>query len=232
VLYFSAAVAAYPAHHCVGVATSNSVTGPYTAQNLPLVCPDPIGTGAYVNSIIPSTGQQGGAIDPSGFRDKDGTLYVVYKVDGNSIGNGGSCGNSVAPVRSTPIMLVAVEQDGFTPRGSVMQILDRDNNDGPLIEAPSLAITSNGQYALFFSSNCYSTSLYDVTWAAASSITGPYTKHGPMLVTGTNNLYSPGGASLAQDGVHMVFHAGDANTNSRYMYTTTISGGGSSISFT
>lgn len=35
---------------------------------------------------------QGGAIDASGY-DDNGQRYVVYKVDGNSIGHGGACGN-------------------------------------------------------------------------------------------------------------------------------------------
>lgn len=32
---------------------------------------------------------QGGAIDPAGFVESDGSHYVVYKIDGNSIGHGG-----------------------------------------------------------------------------------------------------------------------------------------------
>ena len=134
--------------------------------------------------MIPSPGR-GGAIDPSGFRDADGSRYVVYKVDGNSVGNGGVCKNTVAPIVPTPIMLVHVEEDGVTAIGAPVQILDRDDGDGPLVEAPSLARMSDGTYAVFFSSNCWSTPQYDVSWAAATNITGPYTKYGPMFITGT-----------------------------------------------
>jgi hypothetical protein len=153
----------------------------------------------------------------------------VYKVDGNSVGSGGSCGNGNTPQRSTPIMLVPVNADGVTPKGPPVQILDRDDRDGPLVEAPNLVRTPDGQYALFFSSNCYTSPSYDVTWAVAPVITGPYTKAGPMFVTGTQGLVAPGGASIAADGQHMVFHA---NFNSgRAMFTTTISGGGPNIRF-
>jgi beta-xylosidase len=225
-MYFSAAVVQFSGHHCIGVGTSKNIQGPYTALDKPLVCPDPTATGSVVDSIIASAGV-GGAIDASGFKDADGTRYVVYKVDGNSVGSGGVCGNSNAPQRATPIMLVPVQADGITPTGTPVQILDRDTNDGPLIEAPSLVRTSDGQYALFFSSNCYTTPNYDVTWAVAPSIMGPYTKAGPMFVTGTDGLSAPGGASIAADGTHMVYHA---NLNGgRAMYTTTISGTGPSI---
>jgi hypothetical protein len=51
------------AHHCVGAATSDTILGPYTAQDSPLFCPL----------------SQGGAIDASGYNDK-GQRYIVYKV--------------------------------------------------------------------------------------------------------------------------------------------------------
>lgn len=86
-------------------------------------------------------------------------------------------------------------------------MLDRSDADGPLIEAPNL-IYANGTYVLFFSSNCYSTTLYDVSYATASSVTGPYTKStSPLLVTGDYDLTAPGGATSIVGGGEMVFHA-------------------------
>ncbi|KAF2435216.1 Arabinanase/levansucrase/invertase [Tothia fuscella] len=225
VMYFSAALNQFPDKHCIGVGVSKDIEGPYSVLDIPYICPDPTASGTNIKSVISSPGV-GGAIDASGFKDRDGTRYVVYKVDGNSVGSGGSCNNGNGQ-RATPIMLVAVQPDGITPKGPPVQILDRDNRDGPLVEAPNLVRTRNGQYALFFSSNCYTTPNYDVAWAVASNIAGPYTKTGPMFVTGTQGLSAPGGASIASDGVHMVFHA---NFNGgRAMYTTTISGDGQNI---
>jgi beta-xylosidase len=89
VLYYAATDARQTVQHCVGAATADNILGPYTDQASPIACPL----------------SQGGAIDPSGFTDADGTYYVVYKIDGNSIGHGGSCGNTVDPIVPTPHML-------------------------------------------------------------------------------------------------------------------------------
>ncbi|KAJ7144806.1 hypothetical protein C8R43DRAFT_953885 [Mycena crocata] len=74
----------------------------------------------------------------------DGNLYVVYKIDGNSIGYGGSCGNSVKPIVSTPIML------------QKLGLLWQTTNDlsygtatyvtGPCVKAGALLVT--GKYGL------------------------------------------------------------------------------------
>jgi beta-xylosidase len=142
VLYYTATDAASTAQHCVGTATASSILGPYTANDTAIACPL----------------SQGGAIDPSGFTDTDGTHYVVYKIDGNSIGHGGSCGNTVDPIVPTPLMLQQLESDGVTPVNDPIELLDRGSADGPLIEAPNMLLYE-GTYFLFFSSNCYSTTL-------------------------------------------------------------------------
>ncbi|KAF2097516.1 Arabinanase/levansucrase/invertase [Rhizodiscina lignyota] len=188
--------------HCVGHALSSKPEGPYSPiSDEPLACPL----------------EQGGAIDPSGFKDEDGTRYLLWKVDGNSIGNGGSCGNTNTPIIPTPIMLQKVAADGFTLMGSATQILDRSTADGPLVEAPSLAKVG-GTYYLFFSSNCWNSPDYDINFATASSITGPYTKTGPLLSTGDNTLASPGGADVTGDGTQLVFHANSQVADGRTMY--------------
>ncbi|KAJ7447206.1 glycosyl hydrolase [Mycena latifolia] len=195
VLYYSATAAANTAAHCVGAAISTNVRGPYTPIDATIACPI----------------SQGGAIDPAGHHHPDGSLYVVYKIDGNSLGHGGSCNNGVAPLVSTPIMLQKVAANGYTPVGSPVQILDRSAADGPLVEAPSL-IYVNNVFFLFFSSGCYAETTYDLSYATATSVTGPYTKAGaptaPLLVTGTYGLRAPGSATFAKDGSKVVFHAG------------------------
>jgi beta-xylosidase len=149
----------------------------------------------------------GGAIDASGFQDSDGSRYIVYKVDGNSLAGGGLCGNGGIIKRPTPLMLAKVGADGITPAGRPVQLLDRTERDGPLVEAPNLAKLSDGSYALFYSSNCWNSENYDISWARATAITGPYTRMYTMLRSGMFDLTSPGGASVASDGKHMVFHA-------------------------
>ena len=66
VLYYSGRAAEDRSEHCIGAATSDSVTGPYTPGGKALYCDL----------------QKGGAIDQSWFVDIGGQRYVVYKVDG------------------------------------------------------------------------------------------------------------------------------------------------------
>ncbi len=211
VLYYSATYAGQTAQHCVGTASSPNILGPYTPAANPIACPL----------------SAGGAIDPSGYWDTavDGAHYLVYKVDGNSIGNGCSCGNTVAPIVPTPIMLQPLLSDGVTANGAAIQLLDRGTADGPLIEAPNL-IEYNGVYFLFFSSNCYSGTLYDVSYAYATSVTGPYTKSSaPLMVTNSPfELTSPGGATATRDGTGLVFHANCAAGRCMFERSIKISG--------
>lgn len=219
-LYFSATTntAGNGQFHCIGTASSSNIEGPYNSDtDTPFACPT----------------DQGGAIDPAGFRDSDGSRYIVYKIDGNSLGSGGSCGNTVAPIKSTPIMIQPVEEDGVTFAGSATEILTNDANDGPLVEGPSLMKASDGTYVLFFSSNCYMTTDYDVSYATSSSVTGGYTKELPLFVSGTDGLLGPGGATADVDGQHMVFHgyASQADVGGRRaMYTATIGVSGTQVS--
>lgn len=183
--------------HCVGTASSNNILGPYIPTAKPLACPL----------------DQGGAIDPAGFSDpKAGNLYVVYKVDGNSLNNGsGPCGgpDSDGRYHPTPIMIQQVSpEDGITPIGAPRQILDRDQGDGPLIEAPSLFYNAtSGLYFLTFSSNCYSTDLYDVSFAYSTCLTGDFVKSRyPLITTSTELVVAPGGIDITPDGMYAVYH--------------------------
>jgi hypothetical protein len=208
VLYFSARTNWNKELHCVGTAVSASINGPYSASEQVFTCDE----------------EHGGSIDPSGFVDPaSGICYVTYKVDGNSLGDGGPCRNEWTKL-PTPLMLQQVAGDGITKIGSPVQILDRSDLDGPLIEAPSLTVIG-GKYYLFFSSNCYSTDLYDVSFAVADSIYGPYTKRGPMLLTGDFGLSAPGGADVTPDGEYIAFHAGPVGQRSMYTARIQYNGG-------
>jgi len=72
----------------------------------------------------------------------------------------------------TPIMLQSVASDGYTLIGDPVELLERSPIDGPVIEAPALTRTSGGQYVLFFSSNCFDSVFYDISYAVASTIEG------------------------------------------------------------
>lgn len=190
-MYYSTTAREDDHKHCLGAATSDSITGPYKPSSDSLACPL----------------DKGGAIDAAGFKDSDGTFYVVYKIDGNSLNGDGT-------THPTPIMLQKLQADAVTPDGDAVQILDRDDNDGPLVEAPSL-FKSGDKYFLSFSSNMYNTKKYDVSYATADAVGGPYTKahapDAPLLVSGdpsnVGGLAGPGGADFREDGKGILFHA-------------------------
>ena len=221
ILYYSSMVSSskdtsipgHPPPHCIGAAVSLTglPTGPYNPLNQTLACPL----------------EQGGAIDAEAIIDVDGSIYVVWKVDGNSIGNGGECGNTVSPIRPSPIMLQKMQSDAVTPAADAIQILDRTEEDGPLVEAPMLIRSDQGVYFLFYSSGCTRTPDYDVRYATSSTITGPYIRAStPLLRTGDFGLEAPGSVGIVKgpDGQwKMAFHArvSDATIGRvRAMYTS------------
>ncbi|KAK0635496.1 glycosyl hydrolase [Bombardia bombarda] len=206
VMYYSGELGNDTALHCIGVATSfttfevkGGILGPYTPATEPFACPT----------------EHGGAIDPSGFLDAvTGRRYVVYKVDGNSIGHGGSCNNDVAPYVPTPILLQEVDADDGVTKvgGEPVEILDRTEADGPLVEAPDLmqvVVDGSSTFVLFYSSHCWVSDKYSVNYAtSAGNITGPYVRSGkPLVATGDFGTTSPGGATSAVGEGQMVFHA-------------------------
>ena len=180
-LYYTDSLIHSPRFHCIGAAIAEDVQGPYIPLSEPLICP------------------KGGAIDPAGFLNRStGSRYILYKVDGNSLGLGGSCNNDISPRRSTPIMIQEVGSDGTTLIGDPYKLLDRGKANGPLIEAPALYQSSEGIYFLFFSSNCFTSSLYDTSYATSTDLLGPYTKASqPLLVSGSvEGLVGPGGLDI------------------------------------
>ena len=133
------------------------------------------------------------------------------QIDGNSLGHGGICGNTVAPIVPTPILLQAVASNGYTLIGAPTTLLDNNGlSDSGVTEAPSLIKAADGTYVLFYSRDCYSSINYTVSYATASSVTGPYTRRADLLVGGlagedggAMNLTGTGGADVLWDGVHM-----------------------------
>ncbi|KAF2723469.1 glycoside hydrolase family 43 protein [Polychaeton citri CBS 116435] len=202
----------HPLPHCVGASISESGTpfGPFRPLNATFACQV----------------DRGGVIDPAAIRDFDGSIWVTYKIDGNSIGVGGECNNGKAPQEPTPIMLQKMHPDGITPDGDPIQILDREDIDGPLVEAPEIVRSHEGKYFLFFSSGCTRDSDYNVKYAYADKITGPYVRaEGKLLQTGDWGLISPGSVGIHDDtngGFNMVFHARVSTSSGkvRAMYST------------
>ncbi|EKG17371.1 hypothetical protein MPH_05439 [Macrophomina phaseolina MS6] len=234
VLYFSATTTEDATKHCIGAATSDAVVGPYTPVKGTMACPLDKG-GAIDSSGFKDWDIRGSGWGPgSGYSNETGEdnvysnarwscggaggqRYIVYKVDGNAIGNGGICGNTIEPIVPTPLMLQAVADDGITPLGDPVTLLDNAGvSDDGLVEAPALVKTWDGDYVLFFSSGCFSTQNYTISYAVSTSglVTGPYERaDGPLLKTGDlgGALTSPGGMDVHWDAKRMVFHAQDVS---------------------
>ena len=199
VIYYSADTKLSPHPHCIGAAISNTIDGPYTPINATIACDH----------------AKGGAIDADGFVDInniDAARYIVYKVDGNSIGHGGVCKNGKAPIVPTTLALQRVSSDdGYTTLGDPVELLHNIPSDGPNIEAPALVfIPSSGLYFLFFNSGCFKLPGYQIEFATSKSIDGPYTRNAvPLLATGDTHahLRSPGGIDFSANASRMVFQA-------------------------
>lgn len=217
-----------PAKHCVAAATAPNPEGPFRPINTPLFCD--LGNG--------------GAIDPDGFNDPAShRQFVIFKVDGNSVGSGGECSNSVSPIAPTPLVLQEVNpEDGYSFIGGPTTVLLNDPEDGPNIEAPTLTYDASSEtYILFYNSRCFATSSYTIRYATSKSIYGPYTKqHTQFLQTGDTaaNLYAPGGIDVTKDGKLAVFHGdtnmgwvqGDGSKRVRAMYAISLTSGNGAMS--
>jgi arabinan endo-1,5-alpha-L-arabinosidase len=180
---------------CLGAALADGPAGPFqpTAAQ-PLVC-------------NPS---EGGDIDPSSFVDAGGARYLLYKNDGNAIG------------QPTILWLQPTAADGVTFTGGRVELLrnDRPEEQG-VIEAPVLVHRAS-QYVLFYSAGVYTSGNYQTSYAVSGSLTGPYTRaYRPLLTTATVDgaVNGPGGADVVGD---RIFFHGHLAGGGRGMYTANL----------
>ncbi|RMZ90970.1 hypothetical protein DV736_g1813, partial [Chaetothyriales sp. CBS 134916] len=217
IMYFAAITKGAPRQHCIGAATSKNITGPYTPMDEPLVCDLALG----------------GNIDPNLFHDPiNDWYYLVYKVDGNSIGHGGSCDNTVEPIAPTPIYAQRMSGDDLvSPLGETVFLINNIEHggfqyDGPNTERPSITYR-NGTYYLLYNVYCYASLNYRIDYvscvAGIDTLTGfagcnwaelkskqQSQKEQTLLQTGDHVsgavLYAPGSIDTSDDSVRVVFH--------------------------
>lgn len=177
---------------CIGTATASAPGGPFTPAAQPLVC----------------NAAEGGDIDPSSFVDTDGSRYLVYKNDGNAIGQPPS------------IWLQPVDASGTASTGGRVELLRNDRADeGGVIEAPVI-VRRPSQYVLFFAANGYGGDAYLTSYATSASLRGPYAKaFRPLMTTDSFDgaVRGPGGADVV-DGDRIAFHGWNADYSARDMY--------------
>lgn len=174
----------------IGAAYSDAPTGPYTDLGGPLV------------------EHPQGVIDASYVRDVDGKHYLLYKIDGNAVG------------QPTPIYLRELAPDGlsFAAGSEPIELIRNDPAtwEGGVVEAPWL-IEHGGTYYLFYSGNVYD-HRYRTGVARAGSIRGPYEKHGPPILSNDATWVGPGHGSVvpAGDRLYFVYHAWHANGSGQH----------------
>lgn len=140
-----------------------------------------------------------GLIDPNAFVDSDGTPYLLWKDDGNAVGE------------PTPLHLQTLTADGLSlTDDEPVDLLDNDRAwEGDVTEAPFL-FAHDGRYYLFYSGGSYADETYGVGVARADSITGPYEKApAPILFSG-GPWVGPGHCSVVDapdGGTAIVYHA-------------------------
>jgi beta-xylosidase len=155
---------------CISYALSDDPLGPFRDPNpAPFICPL----------------MEGGAIDPEPFVDEDGSLYLLWKNDGNCCG--------------WPVHLYAqrLSEDGTQIAGEPQKLIAYDQPwEEPLVENPSMVL-HEGRYYLIYSANRYDDRTYAVGYAVCDGATGPCTKprEGPILASRGSEA-GPGGASF------------------------------------
>ncbi len=182
VLYYTTADRA-SGRQCVGRAVSATPLGPYQDDSSgPLVCQADLG----------------GSIDASPYRDADGSLWLLWKNDGNAIGV------------DTWLWSQRLSADGLRLLGRPSRLLRQTEAwEGALIEGPFLH-RHDGRLYLFFAANAYDRDTYAEGYAVCESPAGPCVKAPENPILKTNGVASgPGHASLVeQDGrTWLLYHA-------------------------
>jgi beta-xylosidase len=205
-LYFTARYG-FSGRPCIGVAVSQGPTGPFTptSETKPLVCP--LG--------------EGGAIDPSIFKEEDGSEYLLWKTDSNCCeGVPTLYIQQLAPDGLSLVGPNSAEAPWLLPDATPLIHADQPW-EGRVIEAPTL-LKHQGRYDLFYSGGDYASNRYAVGYASAASLFGPYQKAaGPILSSSTSGLQGPGGQDVfaGPDGeTWIAFHAWQGPPRYRALY--------------
>ena len=179
VMYY-AIDASYDGVHCLAVATSTSVAGPYATQGSPLLCQRGAGpTGAAL----------GGSLDPDLVAAPGGTDYLVWKSnDGSSTGPAFLWSEALAPGGLS-----------FAPGTSPTVLMTQTQPWESTVENPSM-VEDQGIWYLFYSAGYYGDSTYSVGYAVCAGPTGPCSKPANHPILGSAGaVVGPGGEWAFQD---------------------------------
>lgn len=191
--------------HCIGAAISDEIAGVYHPVNDFKQC------------------NETGVIDPAWFKDDDGKQYVVYKTD--------------RPKVFLEIREVSNRgpKEGVQWTGNAQPLLkmhSQGHSDGYNLEAPYI-FKNSGIYFLAYSTHFYGDGSYDVQYATAKNVKGPYTRAKEPLLKTTDafgcKLIGPGSPSFQKScddekTVKIIFHGlkDPIKPMRRQLYTATV----------
>jgi beta-xylosidase len=167
----------FAAHHrssgrqCIGVVTSAGSDGPFVSPAAdPLVCQTHLG----------------GSIGPYPFVDPDGTAFLLWKADGNAIG------------QPSTLFAQRLAPDGLALTGEPVGLVSSGAAwEPPLIENPALVATDRS-YVLFYSGGWWDSAGCAVGYATCDTPLGPCTKtteEAPLLASAADQA-GPAGACV------------------------------------
>jgi Glycosyl hydrolases family 43 len=173
VMYFSTEDAVL-GRECIGAAVSSSPIGPFSdGSATPLICQAALG----------------GDIDPSVVVSGAGRLALVWKNDGNSVGQ---------PVA---VWEQALAPDGLSVTGRPSRLVGADEMwEHGIIEGPAMLADTHGGWWLFFSGGTWQSDTYDTGVVWCVSVAGPCREpvRVPFLAS-TPTAVSPGGLDTFVD---------------------------------
>ncbi|SDT27841.1 glycoside hydrolase family 43 protein [Microlunatus soli] len=173
VLYYALIARDFGGQRCIGTAIAETIDGPFTPADRPLICPVLDGEDPAADRPVAGSG----VIDPSPFVDTDGTRYLLYKTQ-------------KAP---GTIRMVQLSEDGRHVAGSASAELIRHDDS---IENPVL-VKRGDQYLLFASANWYDQCRYATVWRRSSDPWSFADKAEQVLLDQANTgLCGPGGADV------------------------------------
>ena len=168
------------------------------------------------------------AIDPSPFRDDDGSWYLFYARDFLDPIEGARSGTAlvVSPLigmmQVSPQFTIVMRAGHDWQRYQANRRLYAGVYDWHTLEGPCV-VKHDGRYYCFYSGGNWQNESYGVDYVVADSITGPWIDTNPgdgprVLRSTTGKLIGPGHNSITQDPLGRTFiayHAWDAGRTAR-----------------
>ena len=183
-LYYATPVRGMGKHgRCIGVARSDAARGPFRpVGRAPLVCPSYASTPTAQDPLLPRdpTLPRAGVIDPSFFRDADGTPYLLYKTD---------------RVPST-VRLVALSRTGqsVAPGATSVELV----RSAGVVENPVVTQRPEG-YVMFLSEGDWTRCGYATRWLRSTTLLDwTAAETASLLDRDTTGVCGPGGADLVE----------------------------------